>query len=917
MQFALPMPKKIKTINFKELLQLYREPMVTLLITPCNAPEVNNDYRNRKGGRNYGSFNNDFDWEDDTSNQKQTSDMVLNKINGLFSKFYLPEKMRILPNGIRIKLNDIVSYKCIISNKQMKFYLTVPKRWKDEFESAVRRDWKGVDVNQIEEKFIEFSPSKTRVMDVHLRHHYALAVKHEKRPSDAFYESIASMASTLGDEDKVLIDYNITPISESWKPVATKKIKQFKEGKFPNRDDALTMNGIIGRVLDMFNTVFDECIGLIEEIMGTEKKGEEKKEQFFDLKYSDGKTNANSQGYKMQIRVLSESNDMRKSKHILRNIENSFELLNGDNQFIVTHIKSKRGIKSMIKKVEDNKPQMTKTPDIFFEKEIESMLKIPSKQTLKDFSNVIPQDNFTRNEIDEDFFNDEDGAIPFASTLEKVPRKIYFGGYKREWWSKSGIAGRLAKSKTRLDDRCTAVLCCGKQGSGKTQLAIIQALYSFGVHLPKEEWKEKSKSVVVFDVADGEMIRDIYNYIPDWLKPRLVILNHGNFNNPIPVNNADLAEFNEQVMQDDDYASTLSGMEAKLILGILESDKTSSIDRWFISSLQACHIINKDWGYIEAIKTLIDDDFRATEVIPFLNSNRRLKVEMETFHRMATSGKATQIIQTIENRFSQLERDQKLWDCIASRPLRDENGKVKLNFRKLMDGDEDGAYMILIHIPKSGVSELYRKFIFAQYFTKIWSVALSRDSVGREYRPETLVVIDEIHQILGIPLIAELFIDLFKEPRKYSLRIYLTLHGFSSLATAGKAYESKIRQSILDNGANIILLKGGSDSYEKLSEFLQPFTVADFNNLMKMPFTGIFSIQMNSQMHVMQGRLPKPVHQNKDFKKYSNLDTEFLTKFKSDYGVDKKIVREDNLNRSLSLIEGIDTDFDFEVGDDE
>src|SRR5205085_10444681 len=106
---------------------------------------------------------------------------------------------------------------------------------------------------------------------------------------------------------------------------------------------------------------------------------------------------------------------------------------------------------------------------------------------------------------------------------------------------------------------------------------------------------------------------------------------------------------------------------------------------------------------------LIDDDFRQEEIIPKMKGNRRLELEMKTYNKMAMDGQVSKIIQTIENRFSQLERDQKLWDCIAQRPLRDENGKCKLNFRTLMDGDDGGAYMVLIYIPKSGVSDIYRK----------------------------------------------------------------------------------------------------------------------------------------------------------------------------------------------------------------
>ncbi|AYP68229.1 AAA-like domain protein [Bacillus phage vB_BcoS-136] len=896
--------KKRKVWKIDEFVKMYREPIVTYSITPNNAPEMpeHNDggfSRNRRPTRRNYSHS---DFEDNVFNSSQNSEMILNTISGLFSKFYAPERIRFYKDGIKIKMNDVVSYKIAIIDGKMKFYLTVPKRWAKSFTSAIKRDWGQVDITKVEEKIVDFNPSRAKAMEIGLRHHYALSLKHDKQGDDNFMSSIASLASTLGEGDKVLIDYNIEPVNNVWKEKAMKKVKAFKEGKTPAREDLLTFNGIVGKVLDMFNAIFDEFSKMIEDIMGVSEEEKKEKEQMFELKYSDQKIHANSKGYKVQIRVLGESDDDKKVKHAFKNIENAFSLLDGDNKFVVSHVRTKRGIKSIIKAVEEDKPIVAKNSDVYFEKELNNILRMPNKQTLKEYQNAIMQDNFTRTEISADFFKNENGAIPFGHTLEKESRTIYFGGYKREWWTSKG---RYVKDKTRLDDRSTATMVFGTMGSGKTSLSETQALYTFGTHLPdRETWKKESKSVVVFDVADGAMINNIYNHVPDWLKDRVVILNHSNFNNPIAVNNADLDEFNTEIMKDEDYAYTLAEMEAKLVLEILQSDKSISMDRWFVSALQCVHSINKDWGYIEAMRTLIDDDFREAEVIPNLK-NRRLQLEMNTYHRMATEGETKKIVQTIENRFSQLERDQKLWDCIAQRPLRDESGKVKLNFRTLMDGDEDGAYLILVYIPKSGVSQLYRKFLFAHYFTKIWNVALSREVgfAGREYRPETLVVIDEIHQIIDIPLIGRLFIDLFKEPRKYSLRLWLTLHGWSSLAKAGRGIEGDIKQSIMDNGCNLIMLKGGGEAFQSLGDFLQPMTLADFNNLMNMDFCGIFAIRWKNGNHVFQAKLIKPLGINDDFKKYSDNDSNFLTSYSSPYGRGKDEVRDDNLDRSYAMIE--------------
>ena len=152
-------------------------------------------------------------------------------------------------------------------------------------------------------------------------------------------------------------------------------------------------------------------------------------------------------------------------------------------------------------------------------------------------------------------------------------------------------------------------------------------------------------------------------------------------------------------------------------------------------------------------------------------------------------------------------------------------------------------------------------------------------------------------------MVGRLFIDLFKEPRKYSLRLWLTLHGWSSLAKAGRGLEGDIKQSIMDNGCNLIMLKGGGEAFESLRDFLQPMTIADFNNLMNMDFCGIFRVAWQNKNHVFQARLLEDLSRNKDFKKYRSCDSNFLTSYASTYGKPKQEVRDENLERSYEMLE--------------
>jgi hypothetical protein len=298
---------------------------------------------------------------------------------------------------------------------------------------------------------------------------------------------------------------------------------------------------------------------------------------------------------------------------------------------------------------------------------------------------------------------------------------------------------------------------------------------------------------------------------------------------------------------------------------------------------------------------LIDDEFRIKDIMPLIEHDEELMLHMETYNEMREGGETHQIITAIQNRLSLLSSDRKLWDCIAQRPLRDENGDCAINFRKWMDGDEDGAYLVLVYVPKEGVSKQFRKFLFAHYLLKIWNVAVSREKgfAGREYRPETLVVVDEVHQIIDVPTIAELFVDQFKESRKYSVRLFYTLHGWSSVQVAGRDMAKKIKDSIMDNGCNLVMLKGGEDAFESLQNFMGEMTLNDYNNLMNMEFCGIFSLWWKGH-HVFQGRLLPPA--TASYAAHDTWDLHDLAEYVSPYSRDRDTIRKENLQRIRSMM---------------
>jgi hypothetical protein len=705
----------------------------------------------------------------------------------------------------------------------------------------------------------------------------------------------------MSKEDKLVLDFNISPLANSWKEEAQKEFRKIKKtGKNSIRKETSFAN-IVNAVVQVADFVLMEIEKFVGDLMGGSGEGEKDDSKAAERKfsYTDEKLHPNTNGFLMQIKAVAESDDSRKTKHLLKNVYSSFQQLDGDNRFVVKYIKSKRGVKAVIKSIINNKPMSMYGKDIFCEKEMNQLVKIPNKQTLKEFKSVIDQDSFTRTEIPEAFFKEEIGALPFAKTLDKEPRTIHFPNYEREDWTDKG---RKVFGKTLLDDRCMECFIWGRKGSGKTVFIVNQILETFlaGFSTSMDAWKKHSKSVFAFDVADGEILTKVWNHIPAELRHRVIVLNHAVHERPIPVNFSELEEFNRVTLQDSDYSYRLAEIEADLITEILKVDRSMAVERWFKYALQAVHHASPDWGIPEAIKMLVDDDFRVNEVMPKIMDDPEILLEMEAYNEMALAKENGTIITTIQNRLNQIKAERKLWDCIAQKPLRDADGNAAINFRKWADGDEDGAYLVLIYIPKDA-SQKFRRFLFAHYFTKLWSVAISREKgfAGREYRPETMVVVDEIHQIIDVPIVARIFIDLLKEVRKYSFRYWFTLHGWSSIAKAGRGLEGDLKQSILDNGANLIMLKGGEDAFESLEGFMGEMTLQDYRNLMNTEWTGIFSIHHNG-MHVFQAKMLDEA--GKRFPKYDKWDLDDLASYVSPYSRSKTDVRLENLQRVANLL---------------
>lgn len=434
-----------------------------------------------------------------------------------------------------------------------------------------------------------------------------------------------------------------------------------------------------------------------------------------------------------------------------------------------------------------------------------------------------------KTEIPAAMLTKEPGAVPFARCLN----------------TNQLISLSAPKSKQDLDDRVKATLLVGEQGGGKTTALVNMILETFHVRAAsRDEWRQHARSVISFDVADGAVIAETLQHIPDWLLDRVVILNHADTQHPIPVNFHDILQLTGNPTQ-------IAELETRILLDCLKDDtKTIAIERYFKNALKASYAAGQG-NILDTMRILIDTGYCKEMLQELERRNGYLYVELLQMDQEFADDRNT--LKAIENRISAYRTDPSLMEVIAQEPL------DSINFWRWMNGDEQGAYLVLIYLPKSNdtISEACRNFLFTHYFIKIWRMMLAREMLDPEKRPETLVIVDEIHQVLGQRAVQAMFGDIFKEPRKYRVRFVFTFHGWSSLEEAGRKKEAIIK-AMKEAGCDLFLLKGGDEFFKSLAGMLHPYTVADFNALMGMPYCGIFRVAVNKRSHVFQARLLEP-----------------------------------------------------------
>ncbi|MFC7443519.1 hypothetical protein [Laceyella putida] len=636
------------------------------------------------------------------------------------------------------------------------------------------------------------------------------------------------------------------------------KAKQVKDGYQAVRNGWAKVKGFVKR------TPVAEMVDLDEQ----EKQRE--------LPHKTEKQKAKAKHFaEVQIMFLLWTENDKKKDQFQRALERWAAELQGDTIITVSRFEPD------MKKIEKGYIDPTQPLMMLYRRELVPLMWMP---TPDQFGKEIYHEQKLKTEIADNMLTDVLGSLPFA----------------RHFNTREFIAFPPYDTRQQLDDRVKTMLLSGGQGGGKTTFIINQIIETFALRAKsREEWRKHAKSVVAFDVADGEMFREIMRYIPDWLQDRVIFLNHADFENPVQVGFHDLLKLNRETLKRTGYETEIANMDTQMLLDTIGDDsKVQAIEVHLMGALQASYAAGEG-NIIDAIKILRDETYRK-QIFHKLDRKKHvmIRVALANYQKEYMKDSAT-ILKTIDNRILQVMNYDDLTNSITQPHMEE------IDFWKWTMGDENGPYLVLIFLPSGSLQETTFNYLFAHYFLKLWKLMKFRDIINEDDRPETLIIVDEIHQIMNHKVVVDIFPSLFKEPRKYRFRYVMSLHGLSSIQGTKK---KETIESIKNNRCNFGFFVGGEEMFNEFRALMEPYDSNDFNHLANLEYCALFSVMVNKKSQVFLGRLLEPPSMRME--PCRELDLMEFRNIKNRFGRPVDEVR----GKRVEIIEKV---YDFSVFDDE
>jgi len=673
-----------------------------------------------------------------------------------------------------------IAFRVLISPAKIGFYYLVPVKAQDFFKQKILAAWDKATVKRGD--LPTFDPAKTKAAELTYRRHDIFSLLTD-RDSNAPLPSLFTTVTDMMPGDMALIDVLLEPYSRiEWEYSASKAYEKFQKGWMPRRLE-LTAANLTGLVPASINLALTSIQGQMIEATGGSAKALKKD---FDMEAKllnvNGMTEATRQkphgavvrGY---IRILSQSDSPERRGMILQALAGAYKDLTGDNELTNRAVGNVRVLLRDIEAcaVSFGKPGILLSPG-----EAGKLIQLPTAGLQDEWAQI---ESIGQREV-------------------TLPEELFAGGIAVGRVTKGGIT-RAANIPVNDDNiLCLPHVSLGGMGTGKTTQDAVVAV-GFLIN---------GFSAVAIDVADGKLIDIIRDALPeDFPEDHIIDLDFGDIEWPIPLNWSEISRGLVNAPKTMDARKAGNRLTAQLVhfINQLSDDQEASVRmESYLSAAGKAVLSDPANGLLEVILCLTSPQYRdrllargianmqAAETLKSLNS------ESEGMQRSITN--------PILNRLNMVLGNEAMANCLLQRC------NPEIDFRKWLDGDEQGPYFIGLRVPKDELLDIATDRLVAYLIAKVWLSVLSRYDTPEEARRPAVMVMDEPHQFMSSK---DLWSDMVREARKWRLKLYWSAHNFRDF--------KDLTKTMKDAGCQYSVFRSSKETYKDLLEELHPFTMED------------------------------------------------------------------------------------------
>lgn len=736
-------------------------------------------------------------------------------ITSAITNIYTAPSTRLSLVNINYKIPSRVYFNIVLKDKNVQFYITVPKQYQDLIVGKMSSCWKNCGIDKVEDESFLKLKSKTTVGGELLLKDYNFKSISSNLSDSSHLDSIFQLMRGMRKDDEIIINIAIEPMSRNnWLALAQDEAKSEREGK-PKFDINSLQEVAIKKALDSASSLVDlylefkllpveALLGIIGSEDGLEMK-KEKDRKSVDMEYhgrSSGGVKKNAEVAKCKITVLSSSPEPSRANINLLSVAESFKELNDENEFLLKSINEKRILDTILNVRNHN--IAPKNNCILSTKEMAKLMQLPPQKTQKDYK--IRAIDEPEGEISKELLQ---GEVPMAITKMRGREYIVY-------------------RSTEKSTRCLPWIAIGSQKVGKTTMMK---------RIAYENFKMGDANLIIDTIQHCEIAQACRELIP---KDKRVDINVSLSN----IDNIPSFSFNEiscKISEDMDSFTRISlasdiAEQVQLIITNISDDANGSLTDAMIRYLYSACLVTfiKPNAILNDVFNVLRNPQERHKAIQYAQKSGCFEDE-EIFYNLYQLDKEIKVkeiqidengrevevttkkivnndqaIVGINNRLTQLEKVPYVKRMLKQKPKKEEN------FLKYIEQGKT----IIVSIPQYDFkSKKIRDMIALYYFSRIWLAVQSRkDNVNAK---PCHIFFDEVYTI---PSTLKLLEEHVTEFRRHRLGFFSSCHHLGQFGDTLTSFKSA-------GGSYILFSSSDKSSYNLLKEEIEPFELDDIQRL--------------------------------------------------------------------------------------